>query len=90
MGELIFGYMSHHAYWDTAAVIARDMLEGTVQVAPKEVQEVKLRNTIADDVVAGEPHGSCPHCCLVKQHGSVQCSPWGCQAHTRHPVCSSA
>lgn len=60
MGELIFGYMSHHAYWDTAAVIARDMLEGTVHVAPKEVQEVKLRNTIADDVVAGEPPGSCP------------------------------
>ncbi len=60
MGELIFGYMSHHAYWDTAAVIARDMLEGTVHVALKEVQEVKLRNTIADDVVAGEPPGVMP------------------------------
>ena len=39
--------------WATAAAVARDMLEGTVQVQPKDIQEVKLRNTIADDVVAG-------------------------------------
>ena len=53
MGELLFGYMVHNGYWDTAAAVARDMLEGTVQVQPKDIQEVKLRNTIADDVVAG-------------------------------------
>ncbi|CAK0783650.1 hypothetical protein CVIRNUC_006849 [Coccomyxa viridis] len=53
MGELIFGFMVHHAYWETAAAVARDMLAGTVHVQPKDIQEVKLRKTITDDVVAG-------------------------------------
>ena len=53
MGELLFGYMLHNGYWETAAAVARDMLEGTVQVQPKDIQEVKLRKAIADDVVAG-------------------------------------
>lgn len=53
MGELLFGYMVHNGYWETAAAIGRDMLDGTVQVQPKDIQEVKLRNSIAEDVVAG-------------------------------------
>lgn len=32
MGELLFGYLVHHAYWDTAAAVARDMLEGAAEV----------------------------------------------------------
>ena len=33
MGELLFGYLVHHAYWDTAAAVARDLLDGKAQVA---------------------------------------------------------
>ena len=43
MGELIFGYMVHHAYWESAAAVARDMLAGTVHVQPKDIQEVSLQ-----------------------------------------------
>ena len=43
MGELIFGFMVHHAYWETAAAVARDMLAGTVHVQPKDIQEVSLQ-----------------------------------------------
>ena len=42
MGELIFGFMVHHAYWETAAAVARDMLAGTVHVQPKDIQEVSV------------------------------------------------
>ena len=46
MGELIFGFMVHHAYWETAAAVARDMLAGTVHVQPKDIQEVRLQSIL--------------------------------------------
>ena len=46
MGELIFGYMVHHAYWESAAAVAQDMLAGTVHVQPKDIQEVCLQSVL--------------------------------------------
>ena len=35
MGELLFGYLVHHAYWETAAAVARDLLDGKVKVSDR-------------------------------------------------------
>ncbi len=53
MGELVFNYLLHHSYFDTAAVVARDLLDGTVAVSREDVEEVSLRRALGDAVVDG-------------------------------------
>jgi hypothetical protein len=53
MGEIVFNYLLHHSYFDTAAVVARDLLDGAAVVSPKDVEDVKHRRGVAEAVVAG-------------------------------------
>ena len=41
-GELVFGYLQHHGYWDSAATVARDVLGGAVAVSPQDVQDMQV------------------------------------------------
>lgn len=40
-GELVFGYLQHHGYWDTAAAVARDVLGGAAAVSQQDVQNMQ-------------------------------------------------
>ena len=53
LGEIIFDYLVHHSYFESAAVVARDLLDGAVEVSPKDRDEVRLRAGVAEAVIAG-------------------------------------
>ncbi|BDA41395.1 Ran-binding protein 9 [Coccomyxa sp. Obi] len=53
LAELIFDYLVHHSYFESAAVVARDLLDGAVGVSPKDRDEVRLRAGVAEAVIAG-------------------------------------
>ena len=44
--NLVFGYLTHNGFSDTAAVVARDVLAGTVQVSASDVEEVQRRQQV--------------------------------------------
>ena len=41
MGELVFGYLQHHGYWETAAAVARDVLGGAAIVSQADVADAR-------------------------------------------------
>ena len=43
----MFGYLTHNGFSDTAAVVARDVLAGTVQVSASDVEEVQRRQQVS-------------------------------------------
>ncbi|KAI3427988.1 hypothetical protein D9Q98_006376 [Chlorella vulgaris] len=53
-GELVFGYLQHHGYWDTAAAVARDVLGGAAAVSQQDVQNMQVRQQIDERVQAGD------------------------------------
>ncbi|EIE25153.1 SPRY-domain-containing protein [Coccomyxa subellipsoidea C-169] len=53
LAELIFDYMVHNCYFESAAVVARDLLDGAVEVSPQDRDEVRLRAGAAEALVAG-------------------------------------
>ncbi|KAK9909014.1 hypothetical protein WJX75_006058 [Coccomyxa subellipsoidea] len=53
MAEMIFDYMVHNSYFESAAVVARDLLDGAVEVSPKDRDEVRLRAGVAEALIAG-------------------------------------
>ena len=42
MGMLLFEYLVHEGYWDTAAKVAQDILLGRVQVSQQVQHHTKL------------------------------------------------
>ena len=44
--NLVFGYLTHNGFSDTAAVVARDVLAGTVEVSASDVEEVQRRQQV--------------------------------------------
>ena len=42
----MFGYLTHNGFSDTAAVVARDVLAGTVRVSASDVEEVQRRQQV--------------------------------------------
>jgi hypothetical protein len=44
--NLVFGYLTHNGFSDTAAVVARDVLAGTVEVSTSDVEEVQRRQQV--------------------------------------------
>ncbi len=50
--NLVFGYLTHNGFSDTAAVVARDVLAGTVQVSASDVEEVQRRQQVPRTVSA--------------------------------------
>lgn len=53
MAELIFDHMVHNSYFESAGVVARDLLDGAVEVSPKDRDEVRLRAGVAEALIAG-------------------------------------
>lgn len=53
LAEVIFDYLVHHSYFESAAVVGRDLLDGAVEVSPKDRDEVRLRAGVAEAVIAG-------------------------------------
>lgn len=51
--ELIFDFMVHHSYFETAAVVGRDLLDGVAEVLPQDREQVQLRAGVTDALVAG-------------------------------------
>ena len=43
MEKLVFGYLAHNGFCETAAVAARDLLADTVLVSRVDVEEVQRR-----------------------------------------------
>jgi hypothetical protein len=67
-GELVFGYLQHHGYWDSAAAVARDVLGGAVAVSPQDVQDMQV-GCCAEAADGWLPMAGCPLlallCCVV-------------------------
>lgn len=56
--ELVFGYLTHSGFSDTARLVARDSLGGTREVSAFDVESVKRRRQIADMVTSGNIDGA--------------------------------
>ena len=47
VGELVFHYLSHHGYWESAAAVARDVLGGKVDVSKSAQEESTNLNEVS-------------------------------------------
>ena len=54
LGHIIFSHLALHGYWGSAAAVARDMLGGSVVVAPSKVQEFEARLRVREAIVGGD------------------------------------
>lgn len=52
--ELVFGYLTHSGFSETARLAARDMMGGAREVSAFDVESVKRRREISDCVAAGD------------------------------------
>ena len=46
MEKLVFGYLTHNGFCETAAVMARDALASTVHVSAVDTEGVQLRQEV--------------------------------------------
>ena len=53
-GELVFDYLDHHGYWETASLVAEDVLRGKTRVSQSSKEESKALYAVTDHVMAGE------------------------------------
>lgn len=51
--ELVFGYLTHSGFSETARLAARDMMGGAREVSAFDVESVKRRREISDCIAAG-------------------------------------
>lgn len=52
--ELVFGYLTHSGFSETARLAARDMMGGAREVSAFDVESVKRRREISDCIAAGD------------------------------------
>ena len=61
LGQIIFRHLALHGHWGTAAAVGRDLLGGTVAVAPNEVADFALRARVRDSILAGDMDSALAH-----------------------------
>jgi len=54
IGQLVFDYLNHHGYWDTAAAVAEDILSGRASVSESSKEESLALCAVTDFVMAGD------------------------------------
>jgi Ran-binding protein 9/10 len=58
IGEILFDYLKHHGYWESASAVARDILGGTVQVPMDEINLAALQSSMREKLLDGDVDGA--------------------------------
>lgn len=54
IGQLVFDYLNHHGYWETATAVAEDILSGKASVSESSKEESLALCAVTDFVMAGD------------------------------------
>ena len=76
VAELVFDYLQHHGYWDTAQVVVEDVLKGKANVSESMKEESTALYSVTEYILAGDSSKAiaaaeslCPG--IMERNGSI-------------------